>query len=67
VIFLNINEKKYPKEYYILEMKLLLNKELFEQSIISFEIFNEMQKFLIRKMDLIINNSKADIYEHFKS
>lgn len=60
-------EIKYPKEYYILEMKLSLNKELFEQSIISYEIFDEMQKFIIRKMSLITNNCRSDIYEYIES
>lgn len=64
---MNEKEKKYPKEYYILEVKLLINKELFEQSIITYEIFSEMQKIIIKKMNLLQNDSKVDNYEYCQS
>ncbi len=50
--------KKLPKEYLILNLRMIFNKELYENKIISFEIFNRMEKYLIRKMDEIILSLK---------
>lgn len=46
--------KVLPKEYLILKLKILLNKNLLDKKIISFDIYNKMQKILIQKMDKII-------------
>lgn len=46
--------KALPKEYLILKLKISLNKDLLDKKIISFDIYNKMQKILIQKMDRII-------------
>ena len=46
--------KKLPKEYLILKLRMSLNKDLLEKKLISFDIYNKMQKLLIKKMDKII-------------
>ncbi len=48
------DSKKLPKEYLVLKYRMSLNKDLFEKKIISFDIYNKMQKLLIKKMDKII-------------
>lgn len=50
--------KKLPKEYLILNLRMIFNKELYENKIISFEIFNRMEEYLIRKMDEVILSLK---------
>ena len=55
-----VNSKKLPKEYLFLNLRMILNKELYESEIISFEIFNRMEKDLIKRMNemvLLQNNS----------
>ena len=46
--------KKLPKEYLILKLRMSLNKDLLENKLISFDIYNKMQKLLMKKMDKII-------------
>ena len=46
--------KKLPKEYLILKLRMSLNKDLLEKKLISFDIYNKMQKLLMKKMDKII-------------
>lgn len=48
------NLKKMPKEYLILKLRMFINKELYEEKIITFDVFSKMQKLLIKKMDKII-------------
>jgi len=48
------NTKNLPKEYLLLQYKIILNKELLEAKIISYEIFSKMQEMLMKKMDKII-------------
>lgn len=43
------NTKELPKEYLILNLRMSFNKDLFEEKIISFDIYNRMQKLLQRK------------------
>lgn len=51
--------KELPKEYFILKLRMIFNKELFENKIISFDIYNKMQKLLSKKMDKIILEYKT--------
>ena len=51
--------KELPKEYLILKLRMSFNKNLFEKKIISFDIYNRMQKFLSKKMDQIILEFKT--------
>lgn len=48
------NTKELPKEYLILKLRMMFNKDLFEEKIISFDIYNRMQKLLTKKMDKIL-------------
>ena len=47
------NTKDLPKEYLILKFKSMLNDDLLNAKIISFDIYNRMQKNLLNKMDKI--------------
>lgn len=48
------DSKELPKEYIILKLRMTFNKDLYAKRIISFEIYNKMQKILIKKMNKII-------------
>lgn len=48
------DSKKLPKEYLILKLRMFINKELYEEKIITFDVFSKMQKLLIKKMDKVI-------------
>ncbi len=53
------NVMELPKEYQILNLRMLLNKELYEKKIITFDIFDKMEKLLIKKMNkIILENTK---------
>lgn len=53
------NVMELPKEYQILNLRMLLNKELYEKEIITFDIFDKMEKLLIKKMNkIILENTK---------
>lgn len=56
---ININTKELPKEYLILKLRMSFNDELYDKKLISFEIYNKMQKLLIKKMDKIILEFKT--------
>lgn len=51
--------KELPKEYLILKLRMSFNKDLFEKKIISFDVYNRMQNFLLKKMDKIILEFKT--------
>jgi len=53
-----IYSKKLPKEYLFFNLKMILNKELYESKIISFEVFNKMEQLLIEKMNEMIVSIK---------
>lgn len=53
------DSKDLPKEYLILKLRMSFNKELYESKIISFDIYNKMQKKLMKKMDKIIIEYKT--------
>ena len=48
------NTKELPKEYLILKLRMSFNKDLLERKIITYDIYNRMQKLLLKKMDRII-------------
>ena len=48
------NTKELPKEYLILKLRLSFNKDLLENKTINYDIYNKMQKLLLKKMDKII-------------
>lgn len=53
------NTKELPKEYLILQLRMKLNSGLLESKIISLDVFNRMQKYLIKKMDKILLEFKT--------
>ncbi len=54
----NISVKDLPMEYQFLNLRMLFNKELYENKVISFDIFNRMQKLLTKKMQNLILDDK---------
>lgn len=46
--------KKLPKEYLILKLRMSINKELYENKIITYDVYNKMQNLLLKKMNKII-------------
>lgn len=52
------DSKELPKEYLILKLRLQLNKELYQMKVITYEIFEKMQKLLFQRMDKIIIENK---------
>lgn len=53
------DSKILPKEYFILQLRMSFNKELYQKKIISFDVYNKMQKLLIKKMNKIILEHKT--------
>ena len=43
--------KKERLEYFIVKLKMSINKDLYDKKIIDFDIFNNMQKKMIKKID----------------
>ena len=54
-------ENELPKEYQILNLRMVINKELYEDKVITFDVFNRMQNLLISRMNKIIFNNKGGI------
>lgn len=48
------NTKELPKEYLILKLRMSFNKDLYENKIITYDIYNKMQQLLSKKMDKMI-------------
>ena len=46
-----IDVKKLPKEYQMLNLRMIFNQELYDEKIITFDIFDRMQKLLMKKMN----------------
>lgn len=53
------NTKELPKEYLMLKLRMLFNKDLFDEKIIDYDIYNKMQKYLLKKMDRILLEYKT--------
>lgn len=54
--------KKLPLEYKLLEWRLIINRQLYEEKIIDLKVFSEMEKNILGRMTKIRNeyNSKSD-------
>ncbi len=48
------NYKELPKEYLILKLRMRFNRYLLEEGLIPFEIYGNMQRLLVNKMNSII-------------
>lgn len=58
-IEIKYNTKHLPLEYKILEWRLIINRELYEEKIIDLEICTEMEKSLLGRMTKISNEYKS--------
>lgn len=54
--------KHLPIEYKILEWRLVINRELYEDKVINFEVFSEMEKMLIGRMTRIRNEFRKQYF-----
>lgn len=52
-----IDTKTLPMEYLILKLRMSFNKDLYEDKVITFDIYNKMQKLLLGKMYKILLDS----------
>lgn len=53
-LLLHTEKSILPKEYIMLNYRLILNKELYESKIINTQVFQKMEKILITKMNGLI-------------
>lgn len=62
-IDLNFSTKYLPLEYKILEWKLIINQELFDEKIIDLQVKSEMERNLLGRMTKMKNeyNKKVDL------
>lgn len=62
-IDMNFATKHLPLEYKLLEWKLMINQELYDEIIIDFEVKSEMERNILGRMTKIINecNKKKDL------
>ena len=56
-IEVRFDTKKLPFEYKLLEYRLIINKELYDEKAIDFKTFNEMENSLIGRLTKIINEN----------
>lgn len=54
-IEVRFDTKKLPFEYKLLEYRLIINKELYDEKAIDFKTFNEMENSLIARLTKIRN------------
>ena len=54
-IEIKFNTKCMPFEYKLLEYRLMINKELYDEKVIDLRVFNEMQRNLIARLTKIKN------------
>ena len=54
--------KKLPLEYKLLEWRLIINRQLYEEKIIDLKIFSEMERNILGRMTKIRNeyNRRSD-------
>ena len=57
-IEIRYNTKHLPIEYKLLEWRLIINRELYEDKVIDLEVFNEMEKSILGRMTKIRNEYK---------
>lgn len=59
---IDIDTKELPKEYLILKLRIIFNKQLYLNKTITYEIYNKMQLLLMKKMDkIILENVKKKV------
>ena len=52
---MKFNTKNYPFEYKLLEWRLIINRQLYEEKTIDIKIFSEMEKTILGRMTRIRN------------
>ncbi|MBP3461954.1 MAG: hypothetical protein J6K21_06090 [Bacilli bacterium] len=57
-IEIRYNTKHLPIEYKLLEWRLIINRELYEDKVIDLEVFSEMEKSILGRMTKIRNEYK---------
>ncbi len=53
--------KKLPIEYQILNLRMMINQQLYEKETISFDIFERMQNLLMKKMNQFFLEGKRTL------
>lgn len=57
-IEVKFSTKHLPLEYKLLELRLLLNRKLYDEKTIELKIYNEMQEIILGRMKKIRNEYK---------
>lgn len=57
-IEIRYSTKQLPIEYKLLEWRLIINRELYEDKVIDLEVFSEMEKSILGRMTKIRNEYK---------
>ena len=57
-IEIRYSTKHLPIEYKLLEWRLIINRELYEDKVIDLEVFSEMEKSILGRMTKIRNEYK---------
>ena len=57
-IEVRFSTKHLPFEYKLLEYRLIINRELYEDKVIDLEVFSEMEKSILGRMTKIRNEYK---------
>lgn len=57
-IEIRYSTKYLPIEYKLLEWRLIINRELYEDKVIDLEVFSEMEKSILGRMTKIRNEYK---------
>lgn len=52
-IDIKFSTKKLPFEYKLLEYRLIVNKKLYDDGVIDLRIYNEMESFIISRLNKI--------------
>ena len=55
--------KKLPLEYKLLEWRLIINRQLYEEKIIDLKIFSEMERNILGRMTKIRNEYNSKSYD----
>ena len=63
-IEIRYSTKHLPIEYKLLEWRLIINRELYEDKVIDLEVFSEMEKSILGRMTKIRNEYKNGYFEN---
>ena len=47
--------QKHSDEYIMLKFQIRINKSLYEKNIVTYEVFNEMNNMIAKKLNKIVN------------